>query len=189
MDIDQIVQEKIDKDEQFQASLAELGDDEREQLLSQKRKEVLSNEFATLKALADEKTKAEELANNYKARAEKAEGKIKEQSEGLSAKDALLLAKANVNLEDVDEVVEYAQFKKIPIAEALKSSILKGMLAEREEQRKTAQATATGRQQQQAGTESEASILAKASGGQVPDDEAGIARLTEARINQKLKKG
>lgn len=183
--MDKVVQDRIDGDADFQATLTDLSEDDKNAAIASKRKDVLSEEIATLTKRA---TDAETLAGNQKTRAEKAEGKIKENASDLSAKDAMLLAKANVDLEDVDEVVEYAKFKKVPIADALKSPVLIGIIAERKEERATAEATATGKNTRSTAAPSADAILAAASGGQVPDDDAGITALVNARIAGKSRK-
>jgi hypothetical protein len=112
----------------------------------------VETEAEDVDSLKAELAKAKELADNYKVRAEKAEkGKVKVETKpttskepSLSTKDVIALAKADIDDEDVEEVMEYARFKKIPISEALKSSVIKATIAERTEMRKTAQATHTG---------------------------------------------
>jgi hypothetical protein len=132
--------------------------------------------------------KAEELANNYKIRAEKAEKKAKEtvkvetKTEGLSSRDTIALINAKVHEDDVDEVLDYARFKKIPISEALKSSVVKASIAEREELRNTANATNTGRTRSGSSKVSGDSLLEKArKTGEMPDTEDGIKALIDAR--------
>src|ERR1035437_775035 len=101
--------------------------------------------------------KAEELANNYKIRAEKAEriAKLAKGGESeakvilkpvageLTTKDLYALIDAKVPEDDIEEVREYAQLKKISIAEALKSNVVKTILGDKAEQRKTAEGTNT----------------------------------------------
>lgn len=126
--------------------------------------------------------KAEKLAGNYKIRAEKAEkkskeGKIETSNEtGLSTKDVLILAKANIHEDDIDEVVEYAQFKKIPIAEAIKSGVMKTFIKEKEEKRRVAAATNTGSARRSSTKPSADDILDRASKGQLPEDPADLAK-------------
>jgi hypothetical protein len=59
----------------------------------------------------------------------------------MTAVDIIALAKAQVNDEDYQEVVDYAKYKNISISDALKSNYIKTTLQEREEQRKSASAT------------------------------------------------
>lgn len=192
MDIDALVTQKIEADTEFQTSLADLSEEDKEAAIATKKTEVLSNEFTALTEKANEADKQKELANNYKIRAEKAEaaGKVivEKNPNDLSPKDALLLAKAAVDLEDVDEVLEYAKFKKVSIQDALKSPMLTAMLSERKEERETAQATATGKQRTETPAITEAAILSKAEKGELPkeEDASGMAKLVEAEMNRKI---
>lgn len=187
MDIEQVVQEKMDADAVFQETLESLPEEEREQAVADKRREVLSQEFALLKEKADEAEKAKELAENYKIRAEKAEKSPKAEKSDLSSSDLYALMNAKVPEEDISEVSDYAKLKKVSIAEALKASVVKTILAERAEERATATATATGAQRRTTSKVSDETVLENASKGQVPDDDDGIDRLTEARLNAKIK--
>lgn len=133
--------------------------------------------------------KAEELANNYKARAEKAEKKAKSvkaeaPTSSLSTVDILALSKANIEPEDIDEVLEWANFKKISVVEALNSSVLKATLAEKSEQRKSAQAVNTGATRRGTSSVSDDRLLADAEKGIMPDSEADIARLARLRFKR-----
>lgn len=119
-------------------------------------------------------------------RAKKAEGKKAEKPD-LSTSDIYALMNAKVPEEDISEVSDYAKLKSISIAEALKSSVVRTILAERIEERATADATSTGAQRRAPVKVSDDVVLNSASKGQLPEDDAGIERLTEARMNAKLK--
>lgn len=102
-------------------------------------------------------------------------------SNDLSQKDLFAMVKANVSTEDFDEVVEYAKFKKIPVADALNSSTLKAILSEKTEQRKTAQATSTGSSRRSNTKLSDEAILDNASRGVLPESDEDIRRLAQLR--------
>lgn len=103
----------------------------------------------------------------------------------LSAKDAIVLMKAEVdNDEDIDEVVRYAKFENISIAKALESNVIKNILAERKEERKTAEATHTGGGKKGATEVSGEDLLANANKGDYPDDPT---KLAEAAMEEKYK--
>lgn len=82
----------------------------------------------------------------YREEAEKAKNnppqKDSKQEKGLSVKD--LHALKDVHEDDVDDVLEYAELKKISISDAKKSTIVQTILADKVEKRKTAEATPTG---------------------------------------------
>jgi len=102
----------------------------------------------------------------------------------LTSRDMFVLVNAGVKEEeDVEEVTEYARFKKISISEAIKSPLIRASLAEKAEMRKTAQATNSGSSQRTAAKISEEQLIAKANKG----EEVDPSKLAEARM--KLKKG
>lgn len=153
-------------------------------------------EEESVEQLRDRLKKAEELAHNQKVRAEKAESKLKKggdpkreekaipskDAEGLSNSDMFALVKANIAEEDIDEVRDYANLKKISISEALRASFVQGLLAEKAEQRRTAEATNTGTSRR-ASTKTTEQLLSDAEGGNLPDDPALLAK---ARFQRKV---
>lgn len=110
----------------------------------------------------------------------------KEDKGDISAKDAILLMKANVdNEEDIDEVARFAKFQNITIGAALQSKTMKTILAERQEERKTAEATHTGPSKKGSSKLTDAQIIENAAQGKFPEDPADLVR---ARNAQKYKK-
>lgn len=118
---------------------------------------------------------------------EKAEKKVAVQPKAeptgaLSSKDLIALMKGDVHEDDVDEVVDYAKFKKISIAEALKSTVIRASLDEKREQRKTAEATNVGRTRSGNVRNSEETLLGKArKTGEIPDNRDDLDRMLEHR--------
>lgn len=105
----------------------------------------------------------------------------------VTPKDYLALNNAKITEDDFDEVVDFAKYRKISVAEALKTQTLKTILAERSEQRQTAKATQIKSPRgtsQGSGDE----LLTKASKGQLPNDDAGIEALTAARMAKRTQK-
>src|SRR5882724_9259910 len=111
-------------------------------------------------AHADEEAgKLRELNKKLFERAKKAEAEVKtlkskpiatvavsepEQVQ-LTPMDAIILSKADISeKEDIEAIVEYANYKHITVAAAMKTSVMKAELAQRKEERKTARATNTG---------------------------------------------
>lgn len=145
---DSLIEQRMTEDAEFQASIENLADDERNPLIEAKKKELVDSEYTSLKEKADKAAKNEELANNYKVRAEKAEKgnkipKIDPENNNLSSKDLYALMEAKVPQEDIDEVIEVAKLRNVSVAEALKSNLVKAVLTEKAEFRKTAAATST----------------------------------------------
>lgn len=144
----------------------------------------------------DKLKKAEEVAKNQKIRAEKAERELKKLREtppesetpknDYSLQD--IRALADVHDEDVEEVVEYAKFKKISVAEAKKSPVIQNFLKEKNESRKVAEATNTGATRRGSNKPSGQDLLEKASRGILPENDADIERLAQARLDAKRRK-
>lgn len=107
------------------------------------------------------------------------------QTEQLSVKDSYALVKADVHEEDVEDVLEYAKFKKIPVAEALKSSVVKSMLAEKDEFRKSQEASTTANTRKAQPKVTPDVILENARKGKLGDSEEEIRALFKARMNIK----
>jgi hypothetical protein len=107
------------------------------------------------------------------------------QTEQLSVKDSYALVKADVNEEDIEDVIEYAKFKKITIAEALKSNVVKSMLAEKDEFRKSQEASTTANTRKAQAKVTPDVILENARKGKLGDSEEEIRALFRARMNIK----
>ena len=190
-ELDTLIQQKIDSDTDFQTSLETLSDEEKEQTVNTRKSELLKEEASNLWERANKATKAEELANNYKQRAEKAENELKNskvipKEEGLSQKDVIYLAKANIHEEDVDEVVELAKLKKITVAEAHK--YMTPILETRAEERKTASATQTKGGARGSAKVTGEDLIARAKEGKLPETDEDWDKLTEARLEAKRTK-
>jgi len=138
--------------------------------------------------------KAEELAKNYKIRAEKAETKAKElpvkqpsrqKDADLSTMDIIALSKANIEQEDMADVLEYAKFKGISISEALKSPVVKATIQEKSEMRTTAVAANTGGARRSSGKVSDETLLSRASSGNLPESDEELDRLVRLKMQPK----
>jgi hypothetical protein len=129
-----------------------------------------------------EAKKAKELADNYKKRAEKAEKKAKEAPApvgNVSQSDILYLAKADIHEDDIGYVTEYAQKFGISIKEAHAQT--SPILAQRKEERTTAQVTST-KSARGIKTRTGEDYLEKAEQtGEIPTDDKGMQALILAR--------
>ncbi len=158
-----------------------------------------NEETETVNSTNDDTTDAEsdkpeytEREKQYYARIKKLEQELKEAkttktdsapANGLSVSETIALAKANVEPEDIEDIIEYATFKKMSVLDALKSPVMKATLAEKAELRKSAAAVSTGSGRRAgSGQVSDDRLLADASKGILPESEADIARLTELRL-------
>lgn len=99
----------------------------------------------------------------------------------LSQKDLYAMVKADVSEEDFDEVVEFAKFKKISVSEALKLPVLKTILSDKSEQRKSALATSTGSSRRSNAKLSDEALLENANKGIMPDSDEDIRRLASIK--------
>ena len=126
-------------------------DTQEEEVIEEETEEVEQEESEEEEDTTDWKA----VALEEKARREKAEETIIKAKQkpkapavanasGLSANDLIALTKANLEEVDLEDVLDYANYKKIPVAEALKSSVLKATLAENAEKRKSSTAINNG---------------------------------------------
>lgn len=96
----------------------------------------------------------------------------------MSQTDMIAIVRANVPDEDITEVVEYATFKKISVAEALKTSFIKGILEEKAENRRVEEGTNTGTNKRNSGALTDEMLLNNARKGIMPESDEDIRRLT-----------
>lgn len=134
--------------------------------------------------------KAEEIANNQRIRAEKAEKAKKEtvqepatQSQ-ISNADAMALIKANVHEDDIDRVERYAKAEGLSLREALATSELKAILAVRTEERTTAAAANVSSVRRGSSKPTPEAILTSAKAGNLPDSDADIEALMLAKLRE-----
>lgn len=135
------------------------------------------------------RTAAEEAAKKAPPEKKPADGEgAAPKPADLSGLDILAITRAQVHDDDIDTVMEFAKFKKISVADALKDPTVKSILATKAEERTTAEATQARPGARGSGEVSGEDILAKAKAtGEVPDDDAGMQKLFLAR--QALKGG
>jgi len=96
-----------------------------------------------------------------------------------------LMSNQVIEAEDINEVIAYANFKKISVADALKSAAVKATLQEKNEYRKVAQATNSGTVRRGTSKVSDETLIEKARKGDLPDSDADIQRLVNARYAKK----
>ncbi len=112
--------------------------------------------------------------------------KAKEATSELTPLDTIALMGAKVtNVDDINEVMDYAKLKNISVSDALKSNVVKTILADKVEERETANATATKRGKRGVHKPSDETVLSNAGEGKFPEDPKELAK---ARTAQKKKK-
>jgi len=144
-----------------------------------------------IESLKEELNKFKEDYHNQKIRAEKAEAKLKSgnptgkgetsKSSELSAFDLIAVTKANLSEDALKEAMEYAKFKKISVAEAIKAPAVKAMIADIEEKQRTAEATNIGQARRGSSKVSDDALLENARKGVLPDSDADLQRLIKLR--------
>ena len=154
----------------------------------------------TIESLKAKLAKTQQAYENQKKRAEKAEGKQSDdgknkkveppkkntKSDNLSPKDLYALMEKKVPKEDIDEVVQYANFTKTSVEEALETDFMTKFLADKAEKRATARATNIGNSRRGTGKVSGTSLLNNASQkGEIPDSDEDLDRMIDARLEQK----
>jgi hypothetical protein len=134
--------------------------------------EPTETEEVDWKALA---LKEKQRADNLKIRAEKAEKQGKVEPEGRISQDLIALTNAKVHEDDVPEVEDYAKYKKISVADALKSNVIKTLLAEKRELRDSANVANTGPSRRSNAKPSADAMLKNAREGKEVDDAEALA--------------
>jgi hypothetical protein len=172
-DLHALVEEKLSADTDFNASLEGMSDEEKAQAISSKRTELINAEY----------NRVIEYGGNMKARAEKAEGKKKPNEEKpeetpkkpdtdeyqLTYKDNYALTQQQVHVDDVDEVVRYAKFSNLTVAEALADTTLQAILTRRTEERSSSKAMNKGGGKASIKKATPAQVLKDASEGKMPE--------------------
>lgn len=102
----------------------------------------------------------------------------------MSDKDMIALMRADIPDEDIDEVKAFAEYRKIPISEAIKNKTMQSILSERQEERQTANAAQTKGARGASKVTGEV-LLEKARRGEVSDKTEDIEKLVTARINSR----
>lgn len=166
-------QESLNPDEETEANEDEESDNGEEENISKAEFE-----------------KVKKLAENYKIRAEKAEkakkNKAPVEKEGaLSNKDMLAILRENVSDDDIPEIQTYAKIKGITVADALKTSVVRTMLKESEEERKTAEVSAVGNKRPSPKALSGSELLREAERtGKLPESEEELQELAKAQFEK-----
>lgn len=181
----------MEKDTQDESEVQETTETEAEAVETTEEEETLTKEeIAELRKKADASSQNFERLKKTEADLKEAKAKLKAQApetsqDGLSNKDILYLAKADIHEDDIDDVLEMARLKKVSVAEAFK--FMQPILDTRAEERKSASATQT-RSARSTNKTSGTDLLAKAERtGEVPETDEGMLALFEARRSRQFK--
>ncbi len=159
-------------------------DDQRVEQILELKKDKFSA-IQSKKKQRDLLEKMEKGKNFYKKQAKKGGDS---QTGELSFKDGYALQQANVHIDNVDDVVDYAKFKGITVSEAVKTNYIKTLVRESAEERETAAAanTKSGRRGVKPDTGSELLNRAQKT-GELPDDDKSMQALINAQLGVKQK--
>jgi len=174
----------MEPENQDDSEVLETPEETVEEVIEEETLELSKEEIEVLKAKA---AKADDLERKNKQLFERAKKQsIAPQTDTLSAMDAVLLSKSDVEADDIEEVLGYAKYRKMTIAEALKDATLKAILNEKKEERQTAAATQTRGGARGSSKVSGIDLLTKAeTSGEVPDTAEGMRAIAEARLARK----
>lgn len=101
--------------------------------------------------------------------------------EKLTQTDLIAIVKADIPEEDLDEIIDYAKLKKISVKDALKTPLIVGMLAEKKEQRATAESTNTNGGRRGSSKVSDSELIENARKGVFPESDEDVARLVRLK--------
>lgn len=134
-----------------------------------------SDKSSEIEALSKKVRELEAQKKHWKEKAtKKAEVKTEE---GLSQSDIITLAKSDVHEDDISEVLEYAKLKNVSVKDALKSSVVKAIIRDNKESRKTAEVTNTGTTRKASPKTDPDALIQMARKGELPDDPADIQKM------------
>jgi len=167
---------ELKEDEVRAKIIEEFGFDEEtdsERIEKLTKKEIENNKklSSAIGAKIKHRTEAQKLAEELKKGnvvVENKETKSNDKNQ-LSSIDTIAIMRANVHTDDIDEVVEYAKFKGVSISEALKSPVVRGLLSEKEEFRKSEEVANTSSSRRVVNKVTPDALLKNLSKGEVPE--------------------
>lgn len=165
---------KVAKEEDIRAEvIKEYGFNETEdaERIEKLTKKELENQKRLSSAIG-QKIKHRTEAQKLKTGSGNGEGSSSQQpkkEEALTTQDTIALAKADVDDDDMDEVLSHAKFKGISVREALKSPYIKSYLSEQKEFRTTAAAANAGGSNRAVKTTTPETLMKDLSSGKVPE--------------------
>lgn len=150
------------------------------------------DEIDTLKSrlaeLESENTKYKRIAQQKEKKLQQAKEHNQptqfDSSASMSPKDLIALSRSGYDDEVLEEALEYAKFKKIDIKEALNSNFIKAIASEKEEYKRTAEATAT-KPNRSSTRGRDDTLVSNSSRGVVPDNDEDIMRLAQLRMKKR----
>ncbi len=153
--------------------------------------EQTENEEQELDTNPDVDTEKEELIkklrtveaqkDHWRKKATEKKETATEVASALNSKDLLAIMQNNVHEDDIDEVTEFANFKKISVSEALKTDVVKTILSNNAEFRKTSEVANAVPARKGVSKVSDESLLSNLSKGIIPDSKEEAERIFWAK--------
>lgn len=143
------------------------------------------------KAIQQKKREREEAENfkkakdHYKKIAKQAEKEPNRQKKEDNFSLMDIRALSDVHDDDVDEIVGYAKFKNISIAEAKKSTVIQTYLRESQEQREASKASNKTNNTRKTSKDDDARLLSDFEKGKVPESDEDFERLAQLKSQQR----
>lgn len=172
-EFDALIQTELTNDTEFQSTLATISDEtEKANAIEAKKKEVLAKKAPEWFA---EAAKHKEIAENQRIRAEKAEGKKKDEGDGgtkkdedLSSTDVIALIGADIkHPDDIAEIKRAAKLFGKTITEIIQDPLLKAKLKQNSEFRAAQQAANVDPKRAGTNQATDSEILERARKGEV----------------------
>src|SRR3990167_9047742 len=133
------------------------------------------------KKMFERAKKAEAEAKALKAELGKLQPKPQPTGDQLSQKDLLAVVRENVHDEDLPDIEAYAKIQKVSVADALKTSFVKSLRREREEERKSSQVANAGGSKRTTSKPTDDQLL---SGAHKPKNDDEWKALVKVRTEQ-----
>jgi len=183
---EEVIIDSQENNEEIEVELDELADDtvveEATEVIEEKevekQTETLEQKRARLKRQLEQTEKKMGIVPEKKQESPK-------NIEQLSTIDTIAIMKADIDTEDIPKVVEMAKLMNTTVAEALKTNAVRTILNEEKEQRRSAEATSVSSARRATSRVTDDMLIERAGKGIMPDNDADLQRLINARLAKK----
>jgi len=172
-----------DENQESEVNTESEAEDFIEEVDEQADTEANSEASAEVDELKKKLVTAEAQKDHWKKKAN-TKKEVSEKKEEISSKDLYALMNNKVPEEDVDDVIRAAKALDMSIPEALKSNVVKTILSDSKEKRTTADVANTDNTRMGPTQLTDETLLSNAVKGDIPDDDEGIEKLIQAKLNK-----
>lgn len=175
---EEVIIDSEENNEEIEVELDELAEDKVEDEIQEDKPaerptETLEQKRSRLKRQLEQTEKKLGITSEKKT-----ETKI----DNLSTIDTIAIMKADIDTDDIPQVVEMAKLKGVSVAEALKSKSVQAILQEKKEERLTANATNVASTRRGSSRVSDDVLIERANKGIMPENDADLDRLIQAQL-------